>query len=409
MYPWLTERGRTVLFWMGDPVVPEHIRLLPHELINGYLSNNQEKIDVENEIGMRQLIYASMQGLELLFPNYFPTEYRGNEVNGRLEEAWRTMIEGRLKAPRAIGSFAAYWDASGPHEEAAWLGWATVNQYAWSTDTPTLEQHIEDFFDFFHGCNRPDLTAVYKMLIEQARFFESGWDRVPSTTRGPGYGSSFGKGIGTRRFDYSLPKPGLPRLGDLRLESEFGNSHSALIDSARVMLKRNASLRSILTRHIATVQRNRYSLEVFLAVAGMAEYFIRTVITMADAELAVRRGAESHADGDFSKAWDYLARADRLVANHQEWGQEFWSDFKKVWERSRYPKGRSVDGREYVFIGNDTKDLWADRTPDMEFMVAPFARIGLDRWRDDLASRASEYARKHDLKIEMVPTERPDN
>ncbi|MBW7998210.1 MAG: family 20 glycosylhydrolase [Candidatus Glassbacteria bacterium] len=409
MYPWLTERGRRVLAWVEYPLLPEHIRLLPRDLIDGVLGDNRAFVDAENEIGMRQLIYTSMQGVELLFPNYFPATYRGDEVYGRLDAARKTIIEGRRKAPRAIGSFAAYWDASGPHEEAAWLGWATVNQYAWSTATPSLDQHVEDFFDFFHGRNRPDMTAVYKMLIEQARFFESGWDRVPSITRGPSYGNSEGKGVGTRRYDYLLPPPGLPRPGDLRLESSFSDSHAALIDSARVMLGRNANLRSILTRSTATVERNRYSLEVFLAVAGMAEYFIRTVITMADAEGAVRRAAESHAGGDFASAGYSLARADRLVAGHQGWGREFWGGFKEVWERSRYPKGRSVDGREYVFVGNDTKDLWADRTPDMEFMVAPFARIGLDRWRVALAARAGEYARAHELTIEMAPAERQDN
>ena len=38
----------------------------------------------ETESGINQLAYSSIQGSEHLFPNYFPTIYRGRQIEGRL-------------------------------------------------------------------------------------------------------------------------------------------------------------------------------------------------------------------------------------------------------------------------------------------------------------------------------------
>jgi len=42
-----------------------------------------------------------------------------------------------------------------------------------------------------------------------------------------------------------------------------------------------------------------------------------------------------------------------------------------VWEKSQYPKGRTVDGRQFVQVLDDTKDHWAGRTADLSYMIAP--------------------------------------
>ena len=97
------------------------------------------------------------------------------------------------------------------------------------------------------------------------------------------------------------------------------------------------------------------------------------------------------------------------METHLLWANDLWRDFKETWERSRFPKGRSVNGRDYVFIPNDSKDLWADRTPDMEFMVVPFQRIGLDRWVDQMAGLTSHAAAKYGVEPKALPPERFDN
>jgi len=52
-----------------------------------------------------------------------------------------------------------------------------------------------------------------------------------------------------------------------------------------------------------------------------------------------------------------------------------------VWEKSQYPRGRTVDGRQFAQVLDDTKDHWAGRTADLSYMIAPERRIGLVAWR----------------------------
>src|SRR5262245_8402972 len=64
-------RGRRILVWAEYPLLAEHVRMLPPDIIDGVMGE-EEYLKPENELGMRQLIYTSMQGAELLFPNHLP-------------------------------------------------------------------------------------------------------------------------------------------------------------------------------------------------------------------------------------------------------------------------------------------------------------------------------------------------
>ena len=184
-HDWLAKRGRRMIAWVEYPLLAKDIALLPPGLINGVMGSNKAFIDMQKKAGIRQLAYSSIQGSERLFSNYFSTNYIGIS---------HTVRDGITAGANPIGSFAAAWDDCGLHEEVFHLGWATVTQYAWNNYGPTMEQTVADFMDVFYGQNSPDMTSVYKLLIEGAQFFASGWDHITSKERGPGYGNSNGKG-----------------------------------------------------------------------------------------------------------------------------------------------------------------------------------------------------------------------
>jgi hypothetical protein len=70
----------------------------------------------------------------------------------------------------------------------------------------------------------------------------------------------------------------------------------------------------------------------------------------------------------------------------------------RVFEKSRFPKGQSVGGRDFVHITDDTKDHWADRTPDLSYMMAPQRSVGLAEWRKNLMTVIKAYA-----KLKKIP------
>src|SRR5690606_1319133 len=278
-----------------------HIAMLPPDLING-IGGNREFTEQENKIGMRQLAYSSTQGAELLFPNHFPTEYRGRRIKGRLEDISHTVINNKAVGGNLIGTFAAAWDDAGLHEETFHLGWATVTQYGWTPHAPTVEQSVADFMDLFYGAGGAQMVPVYKLAMEGARFFESGWDEVVSTERDSGYGNSYGKGIGTKRTDEVLSLPTIPKAQTLEITPEFSKQYSELIADAGVMIDKNDELLQKLNLAFSEVQRNRYNLEVILSIAYLERYFIQTVLTLNEAEKLMLRAQEAASEGRHANA-----------------------------------------------------------------------------------------------------------
>ena len=400
VHPWLAERGRQMLAWVEYPLWPEHIPQLPPDLIDGVMGRDREFLASEKKIGMRQLAYNSMQGGEYLFPNYFPTRYRGRQTAGRLRGAVDVVPAGLAAGANPIGTYAAAWDDSGLHNETFWLGWTTVTQYGWTIGHPTVEQNVADFMDVFYGPDSPDMVEVYRLLIEGARFYEDLWDRVVSRERGPGYGNSNGKGIGTTRRDQILDTPSLPEPENLAVERSFSTKYREKLDRAAALEPDNDRLILLLTRNLSRVSRNRYNLEVLLSIAYLERYAIHTALALERSENYLARAAESAAEKKPAAAVARMVEAFNLAGTILERGDWMWTRVKKTWEKSRYEKGRSVGGRHFVHVLDDVKDHFADRRPGLEYMIAPFERMQLGAWQTELGERIKKYASANNIPVE---------
>jgi len=382
-HDWLTKRGRRMIAWVEYPLLAKDIALLPPDLINGVMGSNKAFIEMQKKVGIRQLAYSSIQGSERLFSNYFSTNYLGIS---------NTIREGIAAGANPIGSFAAAWDDSGLHEEVFHLGWATVTQYAWNPYGPVIEQTVADFMDVFYGQSSPDMASVYKLLIEGSQFFGSGWDRITSKERGQGWGNSDGKGIGTRRSDDLLLLPEIPQEVTLKITPKFSEDHNDLIVRAESMKMKNDDLVNRLTRYVVQVERNRYNLEVYLTIAYLERYFINTVLTLRDAESLMIHAQSAAADGSPAIAVANLVDASNRMGSLISWSNWMWENLTTTWEKSRFEKGRSVGGRDFVHIMDDVKDHPADRRKGLDYLIAPFQRTDLPGWRTRLNERINKYA-----------------
>src|SRR5690606_30978236 len=135
-----------------------------------------------------------------------------------------------------------------------------------------------------------------------AQFYRRGWDRVTSTERGPSYGNSFGKGIGTERTDDLLRLPEIPLDKNLKPNNKYTTDHSKLIAQAEDLEVKNDELLNKLARYMGQVERNRYSLEVYLSIAYLERYFIKTVLAFRDAERILERAHTASAAGKHEEA-----------------------------------------------------------------------------------------------------------
>lgn len=404
-------RGRRILVWAEYPLLPEHVKMIPPDVIDGVLGE-EEYIRPENELGMRQLIYTSMQGAEYLFPNHLPGTQTGGDQGpsaGRLPSASRAIATSHVWRGNPIGVFGAAWDDSGLHNETFWPGWATVAEYGWTPGTPPVEQTVAEFIRIYYGPNVAGMAEIYGGLQTQARFFEKSWDRVISKARAPGYGNSYGKGIGTTRFDETLPQPALPALPGLSFTPVYVGRYDKLIEQAQRMAVENNLLQQRLYQNLAKADHNRYNLEVLLSIAELTGHHNRLILSLKSIEdklAAARAAAEKNSP---EQALGQLVAAyDQARSTVEERLQTFRA-LQTVWEKSRFPKGREVNGRKFVHVLDDTKDHWADRRADLSYLIAPEESIALEQWMKQLGAVIQAWAQQHHLPVRKLAEARLEN
>ncbi|MBL7737566.1 MAG: hypothetical protein JNL51_19050, partial [Chitinophagaceae bacterium] len=394
MHKWLAERGRRMICWVEYPLLTKHIPQLAPGIIDGCMTSTRPKdwLDKQNKAGVKQLAYSSMQGAEFLFPGYFGSGERA----GRLEGGSKDVSGSKAIGAQLIGTFAAAWDDSGLHSETFWLGWAAVTQYAWTTTKPSVEQTVADFMDVYYGYKSPDMVEAYKLLEKGGRFYSRMWDQPVSKERGPGYGNSYGKGIGTKRTDEMLDMPPVP-AADLTFTPAFAKKYEQKIAEAKGLTEDMDKLAGILQQHISKVQRNRYNLEVFLSIAYLERYSVKVFPRLARAEAFLE--AASRAKDKPANAVNSLINAHKAVGALIAELENFWPEFTAIWEKSRFKKGRSVDGKHFVHVLDDVKDHFADRRPGLEYMIAPFERMEMKKWREELWKTIAAYAKANNVPI----------
>jgi hypothetical protein len=76
---------------------------------------------------------------------------------------------------------------------------------------------------------------------------------------------------------------------------------------------------------------------------------------------------------------------------------------KATWEKSMFPKNRTVDGKSYLHVMDDVKDHFADRRVDIDYMIAPQQRMKLPAFRDNLGKLIREYTKAQNLDAKALP------
>lgn len=396
--------NRRIFVWVEMPLLPEHVEKLPADIIDGIVGN-PDYVEPEKKMGMRTLAYTSMQGAEWIFPNYFDwQDQRGQAQRGRLKDAYDGPIFGRATKVHPIGTFAAAWDDSGLHNETFWLGWVTVNAYGWHPAGASLPQTVAEFFEIYYGPGCEGLIDAYRDLQRGARLYEDSWDNVPSKERGPAYGSSQGKRR-VNRTDETLRLPELPALPDLAMDADepiWKTRYARRVEAARAEAVANERLRMNLQAHMTKVRQNRYNVEVLLALAELQRHHIEMMLTMDQVEQdllkasAVAARDKAQAVGLLVKAYDAV---DRIAADFDA----TFAAVKATWEKSMWPKNRTIDGKAYLHIMDDVKDHFADRRVDIDYMVAPEQRMNLPGFRDELGKLIREYTKAQGLDVKALP------
>ena len=401
---WLSSRPRPqVIFWGEYPLKPPDIARLPPWMINGE-TYGPEFDPLYRARGIRQMIYTSTEGEEKMFPNYFvlPRASRlhpDREVEERVPSAVRTIAENPArKTSDLIGMLVAGWADMGLHPETFWLGYATISAAGWNPAARDPGERMSAFYPLFYGGEVRGMNSIYQLMSLQAQIWNDTWDTIASTARKPIWGNSdriFKPPVPAH--DQSLPMPPVPSGQDLAYPSGWAASNARRTHEADVAQTANSELRGLLRENLRLASRNRYNLEVFLAIAELYRQNLEFIGDLSEIDGTLTTASNHARKGEASAA---VAAADRALTTAEQMRasrNRVLADATSVWYRSWHPRVAEANGRRFVHELDDVKDHLPDRTVDMSYLVYRELLLPMDDWYARVQGARNAYARSHNL------------
>ena len=384
VHDYLSKQGRRIIIWGEWPLKPEHIPLLPSDVIEGVLGasywvgriqpiTEENYITEENNRGIRQLVYTGQTFS--LAPKVYSESSRG-------------LFTGKAKRGNPIGAFGAAWDDRGPHSELYWLGWSAVAAFSWNNEVPkNVERFVAEFMVDFYGPEVHGMVDIYRDMDKLSNFWNQSWDEVvndvPATgTTRASYGNSAGKWAYNRPLKEStLPSPALPFTPGLNVRPIYeSGKYKDLVEEAKIMDQLATSVLYRLEANRMRAEGNFYNLKVLLTLTRYMRHHARLFISMNDMENNLQAAEEKAAVGDANGAVEALLFAIRVGKNNINEREKAFNNMKDVFAETRVPGHLT---REERYFGREPK-------------------IGIDNWVSNLSEILLEYARKHELEIEPI-------
>jgi hexosaminidase len=402
---YLHEHGRKVIFWGEYPLVPSDISSLPNYLINGEVYG-PEFDPAFKAHGIKQMIFVSTQsGSHRLFPTYYllPDSKLVNPVREDtvLYEIFTHISFGPARQQSdLIGVFNAGWGDEGLHPETFWLGYATGTSWAWHPGSPAPAEARSSFYHLFYGQGALEMGRVYQLMSTQAEFWNSSWDREPSSARKPIFGSSYA--IFKPRhpaYDQTLPLPPVPQGEYLRLGFDWNQANARRVKMAQDNMPANDELLDLLHKNLKSVQFQKYNLEVFSAIAGLYQQNLQMIEEMNEVNEALKQAQEAAGRVQFEQAVAALDRALDIVEQIRDQRNMTLHNALETWYESWYPRVAEANGRKYLNAIDDVKDHLPGRTVDMSYLVYRELILPFGEWFKQVENARNQYAQVHALPV----------
>jgi N-acetyl-beta-hexosaminidase len=391
----LREQGREVVFWGEYPLKPDDLPSLPRYIINGEVDRQADR--KYRELGIRQMIYTSIEGEEKLFPEYFALP--ANKLLHPRRSAHNEVVDAFGKIARdssrqnsdLIGVVVAGWADMGLHPETFWLGYATATSAGWNPSADPREL-MSSFYTLYFGPESIRMDRVYQLLSFQAQFWSDSWDVVESKARKPIFGNSYSVFNPPRPAkDQTLPLPTIPFTGDA---SNWESNNTRRLDLAAEFRAANDELTGLLLENMRRTTYNRYTIEVFLAINALCRNNLDMIGGLGQINThltAASRAKEPQtAVRELDGALDLIEKI-RLERNR------VLQDSIATWSKAWLPRVEEANGRRFLHEVDDVKDHLPDRTVDMSYLVYRDVQLPIQPWAEKLAEVRNHYADSHHL------------
>lgn len=367
----IAKRGRRMISW-GGGYVPGSPHVPPKNVITfDYTYPTRATALQAVEKGWEKWIFCpNPLNCPLVVP-MLPFAFLDISREGSAAETAEALDDGHTLGG-FTGMVACSWDDLGRHNETWNIRHICAAEYSWTAHTPSVDEFMTKFFVNYFGPEQSDLQELYSSMEDRMFFYDSVLQR-----RIWHYGP-----VGKMHL------PDLPR-DDLEFDPFWPQRHAEDIEKAQTELAELDRCSQIIHANLTKPLRDLDDLEIMLTLMDLCRHNARFFTRMADVEENIGRASNLHWK-ERTRALAHLKRAAEIVAEHIAERRKVMKTLAKVWQRTRLPKGLSTKTKRYVHA-RDRARHWANRTPDMSYLVYDEQRLDMEGWLRSLRRTIRDY------------------
>jgi hypothetical protein len=359
--------GRTPIAWIDSYRPGEEIQPVEGLMCWGRTGDERDRADR----GYPLYIYDPNPGIEHLFLPYFYRENIYNQYGGHLERSYRAVAPAALSG-KFEGMISTSWNCSGVHNQGWMLRYIIAAEYSWNGAEPSLEEFTDKFFVNYYGTASRDVRELYELLNRASYFYMNSFERKVW------HWGEVGK----------THLPDLPR-DDVEYDPYWNTEYKDRIDESRAIIPRMARARDICRINLELGAKNPYDFELFDRLAELFEHTANTYLALSRLENSITEAHEAHFN-DPAGALAAMERGERIVRGNLAERDRVFKSIVATWEKTQLPKGMSLPGKPYVH-GRDMQRNFANRRPDLTFMIYDEQLLGLEDYLADLEEYIAWY------------------
>ena len=357
--------GRKPISWAGGYDPSEKVK--PTEGLMTPGGFNSQRDEEARKKGYPFYAYDPNPGIEHLFLPYFYRETEYNQTGSHLERSYRRLAPAALSG-NFEGMISTSWNCSGVHNQIWMLRYITAAEYSWSGKAPELKEFEDKYFTNYYGPQSKDVQELFRLLNKTSYYYMDTFERKVW------HWGEVGK----------THLPDLPR-DDVEYNPYWNTEYREILERSGKQLPKMQRVLDICRVNLEQGAKKAYDFELFTRLAELFQHTARTYLALSNIENTITQAHRSHFTSN-ERAYEALQRAEQIIEENLAEREEVFNKIIITWQKSQLPRGMSTPDKKYVH-GRDQQRNFANRRPDLSFMIYDEQLLGLE----DYLKKLREY------------------
>ena len=324
------------------------------------------------QLGYEVFFYDPNPGIEPLFLPYFYRDETDTDNMGCLEESYNVLKKAATSGVYD-GMIRTSWDDAGLHNQMWMLSFVTSAAFSWNGTSPDFKDFKDSYFKNYYGLQARDMEELFNLLNGGGYYYWNSFERKVW------HWGEIGKTY----------MPDVPRGDAVEYDPYWNTLHKDMINTSRIELDKMNRAMDIIQHNKSAGVKHPYDFELFESIVQLIRHTCMVYDDLSKAEKSIKE-ANRLTFINRDSTYMYLEQAGKLIENCIKRRAETFDNLVNTWEKTRLPKGMSTEGRKFFFQQDRTRHF-ANRRPDMTYLIYDEQKLGMENWLDELKKYMQKY------------------